>query len=682
MYKRQLVDFGISEKTEPSEIKRIRLLNLFCWFWHFRTVLQLINDYFQGEDLNESLLTFFSSTSVAIIIQALNYHNKYFSARVLFIFSVLLFCFLYGVYIKPNENVELNYILVPGTTLILFDNKRVIAFFNIFSLFLIYLTIHLTFKLNKVEYDYFGVSVIYLSVFIMIGYFKKLNLKNESVLEEKTLELEELDKFKSHFFTNISHEIRTPLTIIKGQIDSLNDNNLSEEKINAIHSNTNNQIQTITSIVNTVMDLAKMKSSNFKLNTQTISILELIKKVHMNFEGIFSQKNLTLSLELPSKDYYTNIDAVFIERAFNNVLNNAYKYTEKGLVAIKVHQKDNFINIEICDSGIGISTENQKNIFKSFYQVDNDINKSGGSGIGLSFSKEIIKLHKGKITVKSKENEGSCFIISLPVINTNHEISSSTNLLENIENQLINELQNSLTTFLIVDDNKDMLEYLNDILKNYNCISATNGIEALEILQNEKIDFIITDYMMPKMNGLEFSKKLKELKIDLPVIMITAKTAMEIKLEILNLGVKDYLTKPFDKNELLARVNNLLENQMKKIEYNQTFNIETSDNNYDLLTQIEQHINSNSNFKELTLEFLSKKLNVSKSSLYRHIKSQTGLSPKEYITEIRLQKARRIIENNPNILLKQISLEVGFTHSSYFSNLYEKRFGVKPFSKD
>ena len=674
-YYQSLVNFGITKHTKDSEIKHIKLLNIFCWFWHLRNIITLINDFALSKFNIHSLYDFIIFTCTVATIQTLQYYKKFMAARLLFVFSIMLSSFIFGVFIYPGNNIELNFVLVPGATLIIFKNKTIIKSIILFSFLAVLTTIYVLGNKGLFEYDYFMITVIYISVYVMINYFKELNLKSELFLQEKSQQLEELNRFKSQFFTNISHEIRTPLTLIKGEIDFLKDEKLSNDKIEAIHQNANNQIKSITSIVNTVMDLAKMESSNFELNPKITNISSLLDKIQINFQRIFQQKNIEFYTETESKDFYANIDVVFFERAINNLLNNAYKYTEKGKVIIKTTEVDSFLKIDIIDTGIGISKKNSKNIFNSFYQVDNDINKTGGSGIGLSFCKEIIKLHQGEITVQSTPNEGSCFTISIPLLNPQHKPLKKTKP-DTIE---INTIKNSSITFLIVDDNADMRKYLSTILNDYNSILVANGEQALEILNTNEIDFIITDYMMPKMDGLGLSKKLKELHIDIPTIMITAKTSFSAKQEILSLGVKDYITKPFEKNELITSINNLLDKHIKKVEYNKENQINTFNNDEsELLLKIQEHINSNSNSKELTQDFLTDKFNISKSSLYRHIKSSTGLTPKEFITEVRLQKARTLLEENPNILLKQLSLEVGFSHTSYFSKLYEKRFGNKP----
>ncbi len=690
---RKLISIGIDEDTPVTEVKRIRLLNIFCWIWHLRTLIELLNDNFDVKPLHLILSDLFIMLFVVITIQLLQYKGKFLAARIVFVSSIICITFLFARFIyanetHPNLNIEYYFMLVPGVSLIFFDNKKIIATFVVTAFFMMsapFDGINTFVKEGyvKKEFGNFVMIFLYFGVFLMVNYFKSLNRKNEAALQRKTKELEELDKFKSQFFTNISHEIRTPLTLIKGEIDNLMDGKTSKEELRTIHNNATKQINAITLIVNTVMDLAKMDSSSFMLNTKLSNVSDLLRKIYLSFEGIFAQKNISLLLDSPNKDYFATIDPIFIERAINNILNNSLKYTEHGEVAIRVFRKKSNVNITISDTGIGIAQKYMPHIFNRFYQINNDINQAGGSGIGLSFSKEIINLHGGTIAVSSIENEGSKFTICLPMAEEQANLVAKTFVpkTKSLGKLNVNTIQSNIV-FLIVDDNVDMRNYLKTILINYECIEASNGQEAIEKLKNNTVNFIITDYMMPKMNGLEFSKRLDELQIDIPVIMITAKTEMETKLEILKLGVKDYITKPFDKQELLIRINNLLQNYSEKLAYNSKSGLPTNINNpNDLHVKIESYLNSDVNYQELNQDLLCEKFHISKSSLYRQIKSKTGLTPKEFITEIRLQRAQRILNSTPDILLKQLALEVGFKHTSYFSKIFNKRFGYNPIKK-
>ncbi|PHN99338.1 hypothetical protein CSC82_34550, partial [Rhodobacteraceae bacterium 4F10] len=236
---------------------------------------------------------------------------------------------------------------------------------------------------------------------------------------------------------------------------------------------------------------------------------------------------------------------------------------------------------------------------------------------------------------------------------------------------------------LIVDDNFEMRAYLKRSLSNYTCFEAENGEEALDFLSKEKIDFIMTDYMMPVMNGLALIEKIKAKKINVPILMLTARTDTKSKLEVLRLGIDDYLNKPFEKDELLIRIQNALNNSINRTTYIKENTIKKEElNESDLwIKKVEEFINKQCSDPNMTQEDIAQHLNTSRSSLNRKIKAATGLTPNQFITEIKLQKARSIVEQNPSVLLKTLALEVGYLHSTHFSKIYKQRFGVLPLNK-
>jgi len=491
-----------------------------------------------------------------------------------------------------------------------------------------------------------------------------------------------LDKFKSEFFTNISHEIRTPLTLINGYISDLNfetSNHIKTEQ------NLKKQINNITDLIDSVLDLSKMQSSNFNLQLKTINISSLIRRLSMNFEPLFNQKKIELIFTENATDYFSSIDIVYFEKAISNLILNALKYTHTGKVTITTSKKEDKIIIKISDSGIGISTSELNNIFNRFYQVNNDINNAGGSGVGLSFCKEIIELHNGTIALKSELNQGSEFTITLPFkynLPTDFQTKKTkTEEINIIKKANIEVLSNSNHNFLVIDDNYDMRKYLVSILKEFNCLEASNGLDALNIIKNKKIDFIIVDYMMPKLNGYEFIVKLNEENNTTPIIMLTANTNINSKLDVLKLGIDDYITKPFNKNELLARINNCINNYSLREKFNKENNIQEQNYQDSFIKELKNYIITNSSNTSLNQDIIAEEFNISKSSFYRKIKSSTGMSPNNFIREIKLQKARDILQGNSNISLKELSFEVGFNHANYFSKIYENRFGTRPLSE-
>ncbi|MDO5969452.1 response regulator [Flavivirga aquimarina] len=673
------ITLGADENTSQNDLKKITLLHIFCNTWYLFLIASFIEDFLKNKLILMNYLTIFSST---IIVQVLQYYKKFYIARLSFMSFIFVSVIYFSNYVYKGQLLEYFLLALPCMALIYIDNKKINILIFVVCLMVLYIP-NLYFKhypipvLNNVNPPF-----LFLNLFIVMSYFKSLNIRNEKILEAKTRELEELDKFKSQFFTNISHEIRTPLTLINGHISDLDAHTFENRSLPTIQSGIKKQINIITNMVDNVLDLAKMRSSNFSLELKPINISELIQKHYLNFEPLFKQKNIAFHIFKNSKDCMVNIDVVFFEKAINNILTNALKYTDEGEVKITISKKNQHVHIAISDTGIGISKNDLKHVFDRFYQVNNDTNKSGGSGIGLAFSKEIIKLHNAQILLASELNVGSTFTIVLPL-----EKSIAATLVTPVDTTpvFIKEeypLQQvsieSSHIFLVVDDNYDMRQYLISILNNYSCLEASNGLEALEIIKEKRVDFIITDYMMPKLNGYEFILKLKELNNNTPIIMLTAKPDIPIKLDVLKLGIDDYITKPFDEEELLIRIKNCIKNYTSKNSYNEAHQIYANDYHDYFITNLKQYIYKNSRETTLNQDILSEEFNISKSSFYRKVKSQTGLNPNNFIKEIRLQKAREILERNPTILLKQIALEVGYNHDTHFSKIYFKRFGVRP----
>jgi len=406
----------------------------------------------------------------------------------------------------------------------------------------------------------------------------------------------------------------------------------------------------------------------------------------VSFEPLFTQKEILLLKEITIDACWIVADVLYLERAINNIIVNALKYTpKKGRVTIVLEKANNKVHFSIKDTGIGIKEEDIDLICNRFYQVNNDINKTGGSGIGLAFSKEIIELHTGKLKIYSKPNKGSCFTIIFPQTEAGEIRSKVYDTIDVPIKVKPEEVKVKITNqkglnFLIVDDNFEMRAYLKRILQKYNCIEAENGQEALDILSTQKIDFVLTDYMMPVINGLELIKRIKEKEMNVPILMLTARTDSKSKLNVLRLGIDDYLNKPFEKEELLIRIENAFYNHKNRNEFILNESVpkkELLDNNK-WINDLRNYIYKECSNASMTQDDIAIHFKISKSSLHRKIKSETGLTPNALITEIKFQKARWLVEQNPTILLKTLALEVGYSHTTYFSKKYEQRFGIKP----
>ncbi|PQJ78373.1 hybrid sensor histidine kinase/response regulator transcription factor [Polaribacter porphyrae] len=681
---KKYIQLGSDDTTSKTELKKIVLFNVFCLGWQLLSVVMAVDEYKEHSSFSVILLSIAMSSAI-FMIQFIHYKKHHLLGRILYLFLLIGLTYWYANFLFKENLLEFYFFLVFSKSLIFIDSKRI----NLVILFIAFLLFFIpNFFFHHYPISMFNdvsIAFLFFAIFIIINYFKNINRTNEAELESKKNDLEKINQFQSQFFINISHEIRTPLTLIKGQIDKLKESDLSSNELENIEQGVDVQVSKIKKMVDDVLDLAKMESADFKINLKTINLNNLIHKIILNFEPLFKEKNIDFKYTHKAQ-LFIKSDVIYLERALNNIVINALKYTDRnGTVSINLElSKDNVI-IKIEDSGIGLSEKDTKKIFERFYQADNSINKAGGSGVGLAFSKEIIELHSGSLTVESELNKGSVFKITIPKTDAVKEIKVHKEEIKEKTFQFDKlVLHQKSYKFLLVDDNREMRAYLADIFKENNCLEAENGAEALKILQENKVDFIITDYMMPKMNGLDFIKNLKPIYPDIPIIMLTARSDSKSKLDVLKLGIDDYLEKPFEKNELMIRVQNSLHNYQKRKIYRNDENIHHSTKNTEnWILKVSNYVNKNVANTSLKQEDIAEQFHLSKSSLYRKIKSETGLTPKEFITEVKLQKARTILENNHTISLKELSSEVGFLHNSYFSKLFQKRFGTSPsnFSK-
>ncbi|WP_339680884.1 hybrid sensor histidine kinase/response regulator transcription factor [Cyclobacterium marinum] len=677
-----LIGFDPDKPREKQ--KQIKLLNIFCGFWILIEMASIIAEIFEPNKPPVYIFTHlanFAGISLVLYLQRIN-RNK--MAIALFFFLVYFSNFMFSNFIISGKMLEAGYLLAPAFVL-LFTNNR----FYIFSSFVVSLVLFIIPNIYFLHYpqNYFGpdrfIFMVFAIVFVLVYYFKQENLKSELALEIERKNIADINEQQSQFFINVSHEVRTPLTLIKGQINKLKKYNseLNDAQIQSVVTQLNNQADKIKKLVDDVIDLAKMQDTNFSMSLHPINLTDLLKKIATSFEPLFKQKQITFKVNTSTSPKFVLGDKLYLERALNNILLNALKYTEKkGKVTLFLKENQTSIIIGVEDDGIGIEKNDLELIFNRFYQSNNSFNKSGGSGVGLAFSKEIITKIGGTIRVSSKPSVGSTFVIHLPKVEKIKER-------DRVKNSEISKLEllerfsstNKKVKILLVDDAYDMRLYLKDLLCKYECLEAGDGHEALKIIKSQAVDFIITDYMMPNMNGLEFISKLKSLQHSAPILMLTARADNQIKLSTLRLGIDDYLLKPFEEEELIIRINNALINNNKRTRYQLEEKIDPSQNDSNnWIDKLQAYIFEQSGKSKINQTDLAEHFNLSSSSLFRKIKSETGLSPNELITEVKLQKAKMLLENRQVHSLKQLVLEVGFKHSSYFSKKYYERFGSKP----
>ena len=520
--------------------------------------------------------------------------------------------------------------------------------------------------------------------------------------------LKEVDQLKNALFTNITHEFRTPLTVIKGMTSAIKFN-LEKNKrddiknsLELIDRNSDGLLQ----LVNEMLDLAKIESGIMELNLIQTNIIPFIKYLTHSFHSLAEEKEITFSVQSKIDELEMDFDADKLTSIVSNLLSNAIKFTpKKGKVKVQIDKitKSNtdFLLLKIKDNGLGISKKEQSHIFDKFYQVKNTSTKLGeGTGIGLALVKELVELMEGSIDVKSSSKKGSLFRVHIPITNnaekmddpelTSQHFVSKNKILPtpSMINSSIEEKTNNSPLVLIIEDNIDVAYYIKTCLQDrYRILYAPNGVIGIEMAYKKVPDIVISDVMMPEKNGFEVCASLKtdELTNHIPIIMLTAKATFEDRLTGLSHGADAYLTKPFEKSELLTRIEQLILFRKKML-----LKFEK--------TGIEQLLNKNIQKKES--EFLQKtiiiihenliqtgfgpvqlalQLRLSESQLYRKLKATSGKSTAVFIRSIRLQKGKELIQTTDKTI-SEIAYDIGFNDPSYFSRAFKEEFGHAPSS--
>ena len=554
-------------------------------------------------------------------------------------------------------------------------------------------------------------------------------LKMKSFEAEK---LKELDQMKSKFFANISHEFRTPLTLIEGPVNQLLSGKFRgnlKEQYGMILRNTNRLKQLITQL----LDLSKFENGRFAVKPESVDAIALVKRITMSFLSLAEFHNIDLKFTAKDKSIRAYLDIDIVKKIVTNLLSNAIKFTKEGgkvdvsiakidhapeSLSKKSNNGDGFVQITIADSGIGIPPGYLKKIFERFYQIDDSFTrKFEGTGLGLALTKEMVELHEGEITVDSHPNRGTIFKIYLPIISsysrkretTSREVVTGTDDTleeksedystahhsledEKIDIEIANDERKSVhdrsskPLILIIEDNKDVRSFINNFLAGeYQVVEASDGVEGGAIAINIIPDLIISDVMMPQMDGMELCRKLKadERTSHIPIILLTARASMDDKLEGLEIGADDYIIKPFDSEEIKSRVGNLID-QRKKLR--EKFGLEVLKHSNDtnamsmddkFLTRavkiIDQHI-SNPDF---SVRMFGKELGMSRTQLHRKIKALTNHSPHMFIRLMRLNRAAFSLSKDTGNV-SDVAYEVGFTNLSHFSKTFKEHFGYTP----
>ncbi|MEO1260818.1 MAG: ATP-binding protein [Bacteroidota bacterium] len=528
--------------------------------------------------------------------------------------------------------------------------------------------------------------------------------EDKAIIERQAARLQELDEAKSKFFTNISHEFRTPLTIISGMIDNIQSkpDTWLEKGGKIIKQNSLNLLN----LINQILDLRKLQSQNLKLNLMQGDIIEYLHFINESYKSYAENEGLQLHFLPFEEQIIMDYDPDKILRIVSNLLSNAIKYNRPdGKIYFQMEKivdesnSNQFLRIQVKDTGPGIPQNKLKDIFDRFYQINEPGEKKVvGSGIGLALTYELIQLMKGEIKVDSEENVGTTFIVQLPISKTSQqsspfsvvenpkigeELTSAFHAKADVESSFsATDNDSSLPKLLIVEDNPQIVQVLIASLEDHFQLEiASNGLIGIQKGIEQIPDIIVSDVMMPEKDGLELTATLKtdERTDHIPIILLTAKSDIESKIQGLEKGADAYMPKPFEKRELLARIHNLLELRKKLQErYSSFSDLPKKEKVEDpflhkFYNLVEKHLAD----PDLDMHKINRTLGMSRTQVFRKLKALTGKSPTALIRSYRLQKGKELLATS-DLSISEVAYEVGFTSLNYFSAAFFEEFGERP----
>ncbi len=548
---------------------------------------------------------------------------------------------------------------------------------------------------------------VLLTIVLLYEAYQVIILRSSLKMEkEQKRNMEQLNQSKLRFFTNISHEFKTPLTLISNQVELLLQSRGVPPKLNARLLSVWKNITRLNQLITELMEFRKQEQGFTPLKVNCYNLIEVANNVVDSFKEYAHTRKISLTLLAGQDDISFYFDKQLIEKALFNLLSNAFKFTpENGSILVRLKYENMKAALEISDTGVGISPGELENIFVRFYQTDNTcFTNNIGTGIGLAYTKSIVEAHKGTITVKSIKGKGSCFTIQLPTgikypsgniqenlpiiedhgLHTADFISTNTSYENGSEEKENNEKHHKL---LIIEDNRELRQLLAEVFSPlYNVETAENGVKGYEAALSALPDIIISDVVMPEMSGTELCQKLKNnIKTShIPVILLTSQTASEYIIEGLKIGADDYICKPFSVEQLIARCNNLinlrkaLQRKYAKESGSGSDLIATSALDQALLDKSIELIESNLENPVFGVDFLAQELRIGRTRYFAKIKAITGMTPNEFIINIKLKSACKRIERQPDIPITELSMQLGFSSPSYFIKRFKEFAGMTP----
>ncbi|WP_418603597.1 hybrid sensor histidine kinase/response regulator transcription factor [Hwangdonia sp.] len=565
---------------------------------------------------------------------------------------------------------------------------------------------------------YLFYALVLTAVILVVRKYSLIRIRERNELKQERLEkerIEEVNKLKLELFTNISHDFRTPLTLILGPLERLLKRDNLDAFVRDQHEIMYRNASTLMELITQLLDFRKSESGKLLLKASKSNIVPFVNEIKLAFNELARAKDIDFSLTSTEQDIEVWFDRTKLKKIIFNLLSNAFKFTSKGgkiTIEISIFEKSknikskNWVKVKVTDNGSGISKANKKFVFDRFYQLG----ERSGTGIGLSLTKNLVELHKGSIKVKSSENNGTAFTVKLPLGHAHLNKGQMTEIMnENLENKTFNiekaayvdksiveqqkqkpietmPLNKSLSTILIVEDNVEVRTFIQSIfLNNYNVLDAENGVKAIEIAKAHDIDLIISDVMMPIMNGMDLCHEIKtNIKTShIPVILLTAKTSQENQKSGFQLGADAYITKPFDAHILEIRVDNLLKSRKKLIDkfkkdiilQPKELTVTSADEKF--LKKAIGIVETNISNPEFSITSFIDDMGSSRSVLYRKLKALTDQSISEFIKTIKLKRAAQLISKS-DMNISEIAYDLGFNDLKHFRKSFKKLFNVLP----
>ncbi|MBF6597903.1 MAG: response regulator [Fermentimonas sp.] len=562
--------------------------------------------------------------------------------------------------------------------------------------------ISLPLTVKKVIWQRNFMIILYIAFLLLLIYFtiylsrKKEGKKLEDKMTHYQIEKDkELYKRQIQFFTNIIHEIRTPLSLIKAPLESIIQTSTANEETSENLQVMDRNVERLHTLADQLLDFRKIEQNTIVFNFKPHDLREIVQRVSYRFKAACRLKSIDYEESLPEEPLICSVDSEAINKILSNLLSNALKYAVSK-IKVQLTRTDKNISLEVINDGSHIPEKYWESIFQPFFQVneDKDIFRKEGSGIGLALVKSLVENHTGKIKVYSEPNY-TIFTVTIPYVKSSPNLSSLTDdlldediiLSEEFDYQDQDDKKEFVNTLLIVEDNLEMLNFLkNNFARLYNVLTAKNGNEALARLEeNTIIDVIITDILMPEMDGVELCKAIRSMTMfcHIPIILLTAQTDIRSKTEGLDYGADVFIEKPFSLEFLKAQVASIIKNrnQLKEVFTTSPFIPPQSiaHNTYDIefLTNINKIIMNNLSESGNIIETLANEMAISRSSLHKKIKSISGMTPNDYIQLIRLKRAAELLSGN-EYQISEIAYLVGFNSPSYFSKCFYNQFGMLP----